>query len=499
MVANSKIIIIGAGLGGLVAGNLIVRKGHQVTLFESHTSPGGYTAGFWRKGFYFESGTLSFESSNMIFKAMKDLGVFNNINFVKQISRWISSDFDGIPETYNDFKYLFRTAYPAERIKLDKYFFELDKMYDAISHFGGDKKSLIDSIKNYFVGGIKALRIYQKYSNLTVNEFTKRFFEKDSIIFRIFKNIGYPDMSAWILGGAVATIFNDYWTVKDGMQSWADVLAENFEKLGGKLKLNSYVDKIVSKNGTAVGITCDNQNYEADYVISACDYKKTFLKLLDDTSSIPQALMEKIRTNAVSEGIFTVYLGLNIPHEKMLDLMKIPHVIYFDEQPDADIHNPNDESFFEKISVTMYSPSMMNPKLAPEGKSSLMIQAICPTNWMQDWGSGNGERYKQLKEKVKNTLIQKASFVIPELPHVIEFQDAATPLTYERYTQNTGGATSAWSWNPNKKFHKHLFKMNIDTPIKNLYIGSCWATQIGGVPSAIGAAYQCAKRIQGNQ
>ncbi|HEX9974663.1 MAG TPA: FAD-dependent oxidoreductase, partial [bacterium] len=305
----------------------------------------------------------------------------------------------------------------------------------------------------------------------------------------------YPDMSAWILGGAVATLFDDYWTVKDGMQAWADVLADNFKKLGGELKLNSYVNQIITKEGAVVGVTCDDQNYEADVVISASDYKKTFLKLLDNPSLVSQPLLEKIETNDVSEGIFTVYLGLALPYEKMLELMKIPHVIYIDEQPGADVHNPNDESFFEKISVTLYSPSLMNAKLAPEGKSSLMIQAICPNKWMSNWGGGNREKYKQLKEKVKNILIHKASALIPDLQSYIEFQDAATPLTYERYTQNTGGATSAWSWNPNNKFYKSILKMNVETPVRNLFIGSCWSTQIGGVPSAVGAAYKCTKKI----
>ena len=57
----SKVIIIGSGIGGLIAGNLLAKKGHKVIMFESHSMPGGYTAGFDKKGFYFESGTLSFE------------------------------------------------------------------------------------------------------------------------------------------------------------------------------------------------------------------------------------------------------------------------------------------------------------------------------------------------------------------------------------------------------------------------------------------------------
>jgi hypothetical protein len=103
----------------------------------------------------------------------------------------------------------------------------------------------------------------------------------------------------------------------------------------------------------------------------------------------------------VSEGNFTVYPGLDIPYQKMATLIRLPQVFYLDEQPGADVYNPDDESFFEKISVTPNSRSLMNLNLAPEGKSSFMIQAICPADWMQNWGGGNHRKYKQLKEKVK--------------------------------------------------------------------------------------------------
>jgi hypothetical protein len=37
--------------------------------------------------------------------------------------------------------------------------------------------------------------------------------------------------------------------------------------------------------------------------------------------------------------------------------------------------------------------------------------------------------------------------------------------------------------------------VRIDTPVRNLLIGSSWASQVGGVPSAIGAARKCVKKI----
>ena len=167
-----------------------------------------------------------------------------------------------------------------------------------------------------------------------------------------------------------------------------------------------------------------------------------------------------------------------------------------DEKEDVDVHNPNDESYFEKVTCMLYSPSLINPSHAPEGKSSLMLQAMSPNNWMDNWGEGNKKQYKELKEKVKSTLIEKASSVIPNLKQYVEFEDASTPLTYERYTHNTRGATSAWSWNPKNKYYKSFMGSTVTTPVKNLLIGSCWATQIGGVPGAVGAAYKCVKKIK---
>lgn len=497
-----KVIIIGSGIGGLIAGNLLAKKGHSVTMFESHSMPGGYTAGFYRKGFYFESGTLSFEASASIFKAMKDIGVFENIDFVKQKIRFLSEDFDGKPESYEDFKRMIYSGFPQEKDKLDAFFSELDKMAELVGSM--DKPmpylfsglSLILSMLPYIVSGPKLMKFAKKYSDMTVSEFAGKYFEKGSKLFRLFSSIGYPNMSAFNLGAAVSGIFADYWTVKGGMQSWADVLAENFRKLGGDLRLNSYVDKIITNNGAAVGVSCKNNDYYTDYVISAGDYKKTLLKLLDDKSLIPPDIQEKVDKASVSEGFFTVYLGLKMSNEELSKYMKVPHVMTFNEKPGLDIYNSEDEGFFEKTSVSSYSPSMINPKLAPDGKSSLMLQTMVPLRWMQNWGDGDREKYMELKDKAMEAVIEKMSTLIPGLKEAIEYKEAATPLTYERFTHNTDGATSSWSWNPKRKFYANGMGVHIDTPVKNLYMGSCWAMQIGGVPGALAAAYMCVKKVK---
>lgn len=497
-----RIVIIGSGLGGLTAGNLLAKKGHKVTIFEAHSMPGGYTAGFYRKGYYFESGTVGLEASASVFKVMEEIGVLDKVDFVRLKYRFFSEDFDGVPENYDEYKKMICEGFPSDKEKLDEFFSDIDKISDLFEDSDKPMPFLyngldrIKSIVPYILKGPKLMKLVKQYGDMTSSELAARYFEKDSKLFRLYKGSGYADMQALFVAGGLLGQFEDMWTVKGGMQSWADVLAENFKELGGELKLNSYVDKIITKNRSAVGVSSNNTVYEADYVISAGDYKKTFLELLDDKSLISQAIKAKINSAAVSEGFFTVYLGLNISNEKLGEYMKTPNVFICDERPGCDIYDSEDEEYFSKSSVSIHSSSMIDPKLAPEGKSSIMLQTVVPYRWMNNWGDGDKEVYGRLKQKAMEELINSASRLILSLKECIEYKDAATPLTYERFTHNTDGASSAWSWNPKKKFYDSSMSVNIDTPVKNLYISSCWAMQIGGIPSALAAAYLCAGRIK---
>jgi phytoene dehydrogenase-like protein len=489
-----KIAIIGSGIGGLVCGNLLARKGNEVTIFESHGTPGGYTAGFWREGFYFESGTVSLENLEGIKKAMKEIGVLEKLEFVPQRIRWLSRKYDFIPDTFDDIRKNIINAYPDEKDELVRFFSEIGRMVQGFKDLS--KPTSLSGFAAYPLKVAKTMSMFRKYSQSTLSEFCARFFRKDSDAYRLFIRMGYPEMSALILAASFFTITRDYWTVKTGMQSWADVLADNFKSLGGEIRLKSMVDAIVTENRIAVGVKSKGEIFKADYVVSASDYKKTFFNLLDDRSVLPQDFIDRTEKAPVSQAFFTVYLGLEIPAEELTVHMKIPHVHYYDYAHDYDIGARNDEKFFEKISPALYSPSLTNKELAPVGESSLMIQCMCPHRWMDNWGDGDRKIYGELKKRAARSSIKKACDIIPDLERRIIFMDAATPLTYERFTHNTDGASSAWSWNPHKKYYKNPIGVTVTTPVKKLLLSSCWTAQIGGIPSAINAAYKCVKLIK---
>jgi phytoene dehydrogenase-like protein len=500
---SKTIAIVGAGLGGLSAGNLLVDRGHKVTIFESFTHPGGYTAGFRRQGYYFESGTLSFESIGVFEKMMADLGLSGRLPLVRARFRMVSPHFDFLIDSMPGLKEALGTAFPDDRAGLDAYFGEIEPLMAAMhplikqpipAQFRG--LGLLKALLPFAVAGPRFILRRRRVKGMTVDELAARHFRPGTPVFRFFTSLGYPKMEVSTQAGMFLVMIEDYWHVKDGMQRWADLLADRFRERGGDLRLGSPVDRILTSGGAAVGVVSQGETFPADAVVSGCDYKKTFLTLLDDPSTVPPATLEKIRGAAVSEGVFTVYLGIRMNADELQARMKTHSVSYLPLDRDVDPEDAKAADHFEKDGFSLYSPSLVNPELAPEGRSSLMIQCGSPAHWQDDWRRSDPQAYRALKTQVKDRLIARAELLIPGLRAAIEFEDAATPLTYERYTGNTDGATSGWSWNPKKPFYKGgVLATTVETPVRNLWIGSCWAGQIGGVPNAVGAAYLATRKI----
>jgi C-3',4' desaturase CrtD len=51
-----NVVVIGAGIGGLTAGALLLKAGHCVTVLEAHVYPGGCAGTFFHQGFRFDAG-----------------------------------------------------------------------------------------------------------------------------------------------------------------------------------------------------------------------------------------------------------------------------------------------------------------------------------------------------------------------------------------------------------------------------------------------------------
>jgi hypothetical protein len=134
-----------------------------------------------------------------------------------------------------------------------------------------------------------------------------------------------------------------------------------------------------------------------------------------------------------------------------------------------------------------------DPTLAPPGKQALCISAFSPYEQWQPWMGNHDAAYRACKEAEARRLIRLTEEFIPGLSNYIEEVDAATPLTYERYTGNWQGASVGWSWdpagNPRMNFKKDFPSLH------NFYLAGHWTFRLGGMLSAMITARYAALEV----
>ena len=75
------VIVVGAGISGLIATAYLVREHYRVLLLEQNDKIEGLVNSFTKQGFLFDTGIRAFENSGIIFPMLKQLGI--KMEFVK--------------------------------------------------------------------------------------------------------------------------------------------------------------------------------------------------------------------------------------------------------------------------------------------------------------------------------------------------------------------------------------------------------------------------------
>jgi len=77
-VNTERVIVIGAGIGGLTAGALLAHRGYSVLIFDQGIVPGGCASTFQRRGFTFDVGATQvagLEPGGIHHRIFKELGI----------------------------------------------------------------------------------------------------------------------------------------------------------------------------------------------------------------------------------------------------------------------------------------------------------------------------------------------------------------------------------------------------------------------------------------
>ena len=504
------VIIIGGGLGGLAAGASLAKKGKHVLIVEQHTTVGGLAAGFSRKGYYFDAG-MSRVNRMSLMSPLKDLGIFTDSDFAPHRS---ACNIEGHAFACNNLKDYF--SHLAEVFADDKP--ALIKLYDEQIK---KRASLLEAL----MGGVSTsgrraskLGIFLKIpvlmrdasSKQDFNDVLARYLDIHGKAYQFlcerWEEVNYRGhMNPFMRTAKIYTqMHNDY--PLEGFQGVCDKIAEYVTARGGEIATRTKALRIVVEESKCTGVEIYRhgaaETLRAGSVISAVDLNKAFFSLIGE-EHIPEQWVEKLRESELAATIPIIYLGLNVPAERLREeflggeeLMFYPKVKQYGDCTE-------DAAYYRDAQMVIHSSSLVNPAHAPAGKSNVQVYLQhAPRGWLANWGMMDGkktERYPEIKKMVVEQILASLAAVIPEVADrsIIEVCELGTPYTIERFTGSTYGSACGFTMDGDKVNPRVRGKFFDSIPgISNLFFCGQQTAWMGAAGSALSSGVHMADLVK---
>ncbi|HJO48680.1 MAG TPA: NAD(P)/FAD-dependent oxidoreductase, partial [Candidatus Scalindua sp.] len=296
------VIVLGAGVAGLICGTFLAKSGKKVLIIEQHSIPGGYCTSFKRKGFIFDAAVHHIGGCgkwSVVGRCLKELDI--NIKFL-QLDPMDSINFPSfsvdIPAEIDDYVDLLKKRFPSESEKLSLFFKEFIGLYRAT--FSTERHKMLI-----------------KYQDLTYKEMLDSFFTDEQLKMVLSAQWGYigsppHEVSAIAMCQMLVNYLKDgaYFPV-GGTQNFADAITQKFIDYGGHIMLSSRVEKLLTENNITKGVTTEKgDKIAADIFVSNIDPRQTFFCLMEG-NAVDDAYLRKIETMKESVSFFLLYLGLD--------------------------------------------------------------------------------------------------------------------------------------------------------------------------------------------
>ncbi len=485
------VVVIGAGVGGLVCANYLVRAGKKVLLLEHGRSVGGNVSGFRRRGFFFDAGSQSTENVGILFPILQELGIFDPTEWERADWRWMTPDCDVVLRDFPQVREDFKACFPESCRDIDAWFDFLEPGCRLMEEMLGDQpfplvKRGAEKMRltaRVFRLGLPLTGSMPRTLTMPGSELARRVFRDPRLAF-LFGEFGDSNMLLFMHYSFWYSFLRDYVYPRGGLASLAESLARKFQENGGELRTSCTVDRILTEGGLAVGVeTRDGERYRAEKVVNTGNPGRLVSEMCDP-ALFPRRFRSMMEDGPVSISVITAFLGLDMPDRELESLLKTHHVIYWRTYgAREDIYDPD---LHRKRWAMISWCSKHDKGLAPEGKNSIIVQIPMPYDWLNGWGTGTSdpeartEEYRELKRKVLEDVISDTERIIPGLRERVEFADLATPRTLARLTLNPRGSIMGWSYD---MYRTPLFGRfaRFTTPVKNLYLAGHYSIWPGGI------------------
>ncbi|HBH48452.1 MAG TPA: phytoene desaturase [Bacteroidales bacterium] len=477
---KKKIVVIGAGFGGLAAAIRLAAKGHDVHLLDNRDKPGGRAYQYEIDGFKFDGGPTVITAPYIfdeIFEAVgKKKEDYINLVPLDIYYRFFSHDGKWLDYTGN----------------LDELSKEVEKFnpgdVKGFKKLAENVKSIFNLFSSFtdkpFRNMKEMLRIIPPTYKLNGHIGTYRFvskFIKNDFLRQVFSS--HP----LLIGGSPLETPSFYTLIAQFEREWGlyysmngtyaiiEAFAKLFREAGGTLKLNSEVTEIIFEKRKATGVVLKTgEKISADAVVCNSDVANTYLNLIPEKKRI-SLLSWRMKTMKYSVSLFVYYFGTK---KRYLDSKLQHHNLIYGKNFKKQMKQLyNGKSLPEEMFLYLHMPSRIDSTISPEGTESFYVLSLVPNLRVDPGWENMAESYK---DKIVDYLEEN---FLPDLRENIIAEHHIDPIHFRDTLKSYKGAS--FSFAPKLSQTAYLRPLNKSKRYENLYFVGAGTHPGPGVPAVI--------------
>jgi len=403
------IIVIGSGLAGMTAANVLAKSRHKVLLLEKHFKLGGLATWFNRpNGRIFDVSLHGFPVG-----MVKSCRRYWNKEISDRIVQLERIKFDNpqfsVTTTFNreDFTRVMVETFCIEEAKVIEFFDAARNM----THTGDAEMTTRELFDRYFPGREDVIRLVMEpitYANGSTLEDPALTY---GIVFSNFMSKGV-------------------FTFQGGTDLLIKLMREELERNGVDIAVRADVQKITVENKQVTGVMVNGQHVKAKAVMSNANLKGTIFNLVGK-EHFANDFAEQAEAVRLNNSSTQVYIAIK-PGE-MLDENVCGDLLFSSVAPAF----RTDMLLSRNITSRTYS--FYYPRTRP-GTDRYYVVASTNANY-SDWVDLSKDDYEKSKADLIDDTLTALSKYVPNIREIVDYTEAATPLTFERYTDHWGGAS----------------------------------------------------------